>query len=64
METSSIAKFQIYKNNKGEYRWRLRTDNDRIIADCSEGYMSKDSCRYVIKLIKQLTCDAGIEDDT
>jgi len=64
METSSLARFQIYKDKKGEYRWRLRSDDDRIVADCSEGYMSKDSCKHVIKLIKQLTGDAGIEDNT
>jgi uncharacterized protein YegP (UPF0339 family) len=64
MDTSSAGRFQIYKDQKGEYRWRLRTDDDRIIADCSEGYVGKESCKYAIKLVKQLTGDAGIEDNT
>jgi uncharacterized protein YegP (UPF0339 family) len=64
METSSTVKFQIYKDQKGEYRWRLRMDDNRDVADCSQGYVGKESCKYAIKLIKQLITDAGIEDNT
>ncbi len=32
-----MAKFQIFKDRSGEYRWRLRADNNEIIADSAEG---------------------------
>ena len=59
-----MAKFQIFKDEKGEYRWRLRADNNEIIADSSEGYMSKSDCAKGIKLVKQLGPDAKVEDQS
>ncbi|MCD0218109.1 DUF1508 domain-containing protein, partial [Enterobacter hormaechei subsp. steigerwaltii] len=32
--------FEIYKDAKGEYRWRLKAANHEIIAQ-GEGYTSK-----------------------
>ena len=29
---------QFYKDAKGEYRWRLRAANNKIIAESGEGY--------------------------
>jgi len=31
----------IYKDRKGEWRWRAIARNGRIIADCGEGYKRK-----------------------
>ena len=31
-----MAQFQVFKDQKGEYRWRLRADNREIIADSAE----------------------------
>ena len=59
-----MAKFQIFKDEKGEYRWRLRADNYEIIADSSESYVSKSDCKHGIKLVKQLGQDAEVEDQS
>jgi len=32
-----MAKFYIFKDAKGEYRWRLRAGSGRIIAGSGEG---------------------------
>jgi len=38
--TESQAAFELYEDTAGEYRWRLRHDNGKIIAGCGEGYAS------------------------
>ncbi|MGD8865397.1 MAG: DUF1508 domain-containing protein, partial [Anaerolineales bacterium] len=35
-----MAKFEIYKDKKGQFRWRLLANNNQIIAS-GEGYSSK-----------------------
>ena len=34
-------KFHIYKHSKGEWPWRLKAANAKIVADSSEGHSSK-----------------------
>lgn len=48
-----MAKFQIFVDKAGEYRWRLRADNYVIIADSSEGYKAKSDCEHGIDLVRQ-----------
>lgn len=49
-----MATFQVYKDQKGEYRWRLLSSgNNRIIADSGEGYSTLSNCEDGIKLVKQ-----------
>ena len=36
--------YYYYKDNKGEWRWRLKASNGRIIADSGEGYTSEQEC--------------------
>jgi uncharacterized protein YegP (UPF0339 family) len=38
------AKFEIYKDTKGEFRWRLKSANGQTIATGGEGYASKSGC--------------------
>ena len=38
------ARFEIHKDKKGEYRWRLFAKNGRIVADSGEGYVTKAAC--------------------
>ena len=44
--------FQIYKDNRGEWRWRLRAKNHETVAVSSESYVRKDSCLHAIGLVK------------
>ena len=63
-EVNAVTKFQLYKDRKGEYCWRLRARNGEIIADSNEGYSSKASCKHGIDLIKQQAANAEVEDQT
>lgn len=57
-----MAKFQVYADRRGEYRWRFRADNGEIIAMSSESYKSVDSCRHGMKLVQSKAADAQVED--
>lgn len=57
--------FEIYKDKAGEWRWRLRAHNGRIIADSSEGYSDRNSCERGIDLVRQLSATGVVvlDDD-
>lgn len=66
--------FEIYEQKQsgllaaaaggGDYRWRLRADNGRIIADSGEGYRNKADCQNGINLVKQTTAATSVVDST
>jgi uncharacterized protein len=45
--------YVMYKDGKGEWRWRLWAANHSdIIADSGEGYVNKAACEHGIALNK------------
>lgn len=44
-------RFLVYKDVKGEFRWRLYAANNRILADSGEGYNRKQDCIDAINLV-------------
>ena len=58
-----MPKFEIFMDAKGEFRWRLKADNNEVIAS-SEGYTSKASCINGIDSVKENAPKAEIEDQT
>lgn len=49
-----MSLFQYYKDNAGEWRWRLRANNNEIIAS-GEGYKNKQDCLHAVDLIRNLS---------
>jgi uncharacterized protein YegP (UPF0339 family) len=47
------GKYEIFKDKKSEYRFRLRSPNGRIVA-ASEGYTNLSGCKRGIKAVKRL----------
>ncbi len=45
--------FEVYKDAKGEFRWRLKATNGELIANSGEGYKAKADCLHGIDLIKE-----------
>jgi uncharacterized protein YegP (UPF0339 family) len=39
------SKVEIYEDARGEYRWRMKASNGRIVATGGEGFTRKSSCR-------------------
>jgi uncharacterized protein YegP (UPF0339 family) len=58
-----MAKFEIYQDKKGEFRWRLRADNNQVIAT-GEGYTSKAGCKNGIESVKKNAPKAEVVDQT
>lgn len=59
-----MARFVIYKDIKGEYRWRFKANNGEIIAVSSEGYTQKPNAVNSINLVKNLAYGAEVVDIT
>jgi uncharacterized protein YegP (UPF0339 family) len=58
----TMAIFEVFKDVKKEYRWRLKASNGKIIADSGEGYVAKADCEHGIELVKKEAASAKIED--
>jgi len=65
-EVDQMAEFEIYEdqNNPGEFRWRLRANNNEIIADSGESYRDKDDCEHGIELVQTQSPSATLQDLT
>lgn len=46
--TTSKMKFIIYKDRKGQFRWRLVARNKKIIANSGEGFTRRQSVQKSI----------------
>lgn len=58
---ASDATFELFADNAGEWRWRLRHDNGNIIADSGEGYASKQKARQGLESVRRNAPGAGTE---
>ncbi len=47
------SKFELDKDAKGEFRWRLVASNGQTIASSGEGYKSKTSAKAGIESVKK-----------
>jgi uncharacterized protein len=45
--------FYVYRDAAGEWRWRLRASNEKIIADSGEGYYSQGGCEEAVARVKR-----------
>lgn len=46
-------RIQVYEDHAGEYRWRLRAKNGRILADSGEGYTRRRRARAAAMAVKR-----------
>jgi uncharacterized protein len=56
------AKFEVYKDRGGEFRWRLRAQNTQVLATSGDGYKSKRDCMSGIESVKRAVAEAPVED--
>ncbi len=56
------AKFEVYKDKIGEFRWRLTHTNGHIIATSGEGYTNKVNAMGGINSVKENVPSAATED--
>jgi hypothetical protein len=53
-------RFELYRDNAGEWRWRLLAPNGNIIADSGEGYTSKQGAKRGIQSVKNNAPEAEV----
>lgn len=58
-----MAKFEIFKDKAGEFRFRYRASNGEIMFS-SEGYKAKASAVSAIESIKKNAAAATVDDET
>lgn len=58
-----MERFEIFMDDGGVFRWRLKAPNNEIIAS-SEGYLSKQGCQNGIDGVKQYAQTAEVVDLT
>jgi len=54
--------FEVYPDNSRpkKWRWRLNSENGRIVADSGQGYSTKQSCLDAVDRVKANTKAATI----
>ena len=55
--------FELYKDRKGQFRFRLKASNGQIIAS-GESYTTKRAAMNGINSIKKNAADAPVDDQT
>jgi uncharacterized protein len=55
-----MSQFQIYRDARGEYRWRLITDGGTVIATGGEGYLGRGGAGIAIQAVKEVAASAPI----
>lgn len=58
-----MAKFEIYRDARDEFRWRFQANNGKVLAESGEGYLNRVNCEHGIILIKQEAGNATISDN-
>lgn len=54
-------KFEYYLDSAIKWRWRLRADNGKILADSAESYNESTDLNHAIDLIKTGAATAEVE---
>lgn len=49
----SYPRYEIFKDVKGEFRFRLKSKNYEIILTASEGYINKSDCKDAISICQR-----------
>lgn len=57
------GKFELYRDKKGGYRFRLKAGNGQVIAT-GESYTTKKACLNGIASIRKNAPDAALDDQT
>jgi uncharacterized protein YegP (UPF0339 family) len=60
-ETKMSYKFEIYKDKKGEFRFRFKAPNGKNMF-ASEGYKTKPSAMKTIESIKKNAASATVDE--
>jgi uncharacterized protein len=61
LEAIMAAKFEVYEDRSGGYRFRLKAANGEIVAT-GESYTSRSAAHEGCAAVKRAAADAAVED--
>lgn len=61
--SKTLAQFEVFRDQRGEWRWRLRHRNGKIIATSGEGYTRKHNAQNGIRSVMENAPNAEITED-
>jgi len=56
------ARFELYEDDAGEWRWRFVHRNGEILADSAEGYTSRADAHDGLDAVRALAPTARVEE--
>lgn len=59
----SGTRYELYQDEAGDWRWRLRHANGNIIADSGQGYASEETARAGIESLRSNVSAPVVETD-
>ncbi len=54
------AEFEVYKDNGGNWRWRLQAANNQVVASSGESFSSKQAAIDGTTAVKNAAAVAGV----
>ncbi|HWJ33504.1 MAG TPA: YegP family protein [Gaiellaceae bacterium] len=57
------ARFQIYADAAGKYRWRLKDEEGEKVASSGESFDTRSNARRAAQVVKGTAPDAEIDDE-
>ena len=57
-----MSRAEVYEDKAGQYRWRIRAANGRVVADSGEGYRRREDAERGLQIT--LSTEYVDEDDT
>lgn len=59
-EEGSMNRYEIYRDKRGTWRWRLVAKNQKIVADSAEGYQTRRSALRAAERVRLLAWKARV----
>ncbi len=56
------AKFEVYPDSGGHFRWRLRSSNGQVTATSGESFSSHASAKHAAESVKEHAAAAEVVD--
>lgn len=58
--SQKTPRLQVYQDQAGEWRWRLRAANSGIVCDSSEGYKTRHGAVQAVEALYRILAAAEI----
>ena len=56
------ARFEIYQDNAGQYRWKLLASNGEQVAASGEGFASRADAKRAAEAVKKRASEATLPE--